>query len=158
MFKLKEFEDVKTENNKILDKDEILNGFEEVRKSFKIIKEILNKHLKFKDDQGINNLILIPANALFRKTVNPSIKDIGHFIKWFILFHINGKPYLGKADFKLKNDCNAARNGNVKKLIENLISNLKYSNEDELLFNKKTYINSINKEIQDHHMKIKKSF
>ncbi len=148
LYKLKEFEKVKTKNNKILNKNIILKEFEDVRKSFLLIKEILIKHLNFKDDAGVNNLTMITANALFRKYTKPNTTQIGHFIKWFILFHINGKPYLGQADYKLKIDCNAARDGDIKKLIDNLIKNLKLSKEKDLFFNEKTYINTIGKKIE----------
>lgn len=131
-----------------LSTNDIINAFEKVKKGFIKIKEILQKDLYFKNDDGINPTFIISANALFRNNTRVDIKTKGKFIRWFILFHINEDPYLGKQDYKVKKDCVSAGKADFKLLIENLVMNAKNTTSEKgLMFRKETFLKVVNSKI-----------
>lgn len=107
---------------KRLTKPILEKAFNDVKNAFQHFKEILVEDLYIYDSSGINPTFCIPVNTLLRKqTKNISALNKGKFIKWFILFHIHNKIYLGSQDKKIQEDCNAARLTHPFNSLENLL-------------------------------------
>ena len=125
-FKDPKYYDFDSKKEKKLTENKIKETFKKVKNAYVHLKEILVDDLYMMDDEGINSTFCIPVNTYLR-TVGPKISshEKGQFIKWFILFHIQAKPYLGSQDRKIKEDCEAARGQfPFNFLLENLSNNV----------------------------------
>ncbi|MAR97635.1 MAG: hypothetical protein CMP80_00600 [Formosa sp.] len=124
-FKDPKYLDFDSNKEKKLTKNKIKETFKKVEKAYIHLKEIFVDDLFMMDDEGVNSTFCIPVNTYLRNAgTKISSHEKGQFIKWFILFHIQAKPYLGSQDRKIKEDCAAAREKfPFKDLIEQLRNN-----------------------------------
>lgn len=94
-----------------LTKTKIKEAFTAVSKSFIKLKNIMQDHMYFINDSGLNSTFCVPISILIRDlNSNPDKETIGKIIRHFIQFHICDSPYTGSQDKKIKDDINAVIN------------------------------------------------